>query len=56
MQPWVSPFYTLRRPSGHVIAFDVQRARLMLLSIIDYQNTVYIMHTVYNNNYIVYFK
>ena len=28
VQPWISPFYTLRRPSGHVIAFYVQRARL----------------------------
>ena len=26
MQPWTSPFYTPRRPYGHVIAFYVQRA------------------------------
>ena len=29
VQPWISPFYTPRRASGHVIAFYVQRARLM---------------------------
>ena len=28
VQPWISPFYTPRRPSGHIIAFYVQRARL----------------------------
>ena len=28
VQPWISPFYTPHRPSGHVIAFYVQRARL----------------------------
>ena len=28
VQPWISPFYTPRRRSGHVIAFYVQRARL----------------------------
>ena len=28
VQPWISPLYTPRRPSGHVIAFYVKRARL----------------------------
>ena len=28
VQPWISPFYTPRSSSGHVIAFYVQRARL----------------------------
>ena len=28
VQPWISPFYTPRRPPVHVIAFYVQRARL----------------------------
>ena len=31
VQPWISPFYTPRRPPVHVIAFYVQRARLSLL-------------------------
>ena len=30
VQPWISPFYTPRRPPVHVIAFYVQRARLTL--------------------------
>ena len=29
VQPWISPFYTPRRPPVHVIAFYVQRARLI---------------------------
>ena len=38
VQPWISPFYTLRRPSGHVIAFYVQRARLRIYSFMRYVN------------------
>ena len=29
VQPWISPFYSPHRPSGHVIAFYVQGARLI---------------------------
>ena len=33
VQPWISPFYTPRRPPVHVIAFYVQRARLRQVSL-----------------------
>ena len=40
VQPWISPFYTPRRPSGHVIAFYVQCARLSSSSLISLNRVV----------------